>query len=193
MDMIGGKWVIGEDYGPVLSRTDLYLLQQELELHPVLRGEDPNFQFNVATGEAKYVNQQHEEPFDKKDEPATIPRSTELIIITTSSPWCITVFNESGVTLENVLGCIFEEHMKRLTDAELARIPPHVQTQIRRTASLYRPPGAGPWGQQAEGPLKRSDYLRNVIYFERLMKEDTYARNRLGFTAPNVFVMRLTI
>lgn len=38
----------------------------------------------------------------------------------------------------------------------LAKIPPHVQTQIRRTATLYRSPATGGWPTQLEGPLKRS-------------------------------------
>ncbi|GJJ11838.1 hypothetical protein Clacol_006076 [Clathrus columnatus] len=161
MDVVGGKWMVGEDYGPVLSRTDLYLLQQELELHPVLKGL-PNFVFNVTTGEAKILNAaQQEEPFDsQKDEPASIPRVTELIIISKVSPWCVTVFNENGVTLENVLGCIFEEYAKRITDLELSKIPSNVQHQIRRTAALYRSPVAGAWGPQSiDSPLKRSGTL----------------------------------
>lgn len=36
------------------------------------------------------------------------------------------------------------------------------------------------------------DWLRERVYFEGLSKEDSYARGRLGYSAPNVFIMDLT-
>ena len=38
--------------GPVLSQTDLYLLNTELQLHPILQGTDGSFHliFNLVTG-----------------------------------------------------------------------------------------------------------------------------------------------
>ena len=35
------------------------------------------------------------------------------------------------------------------------------------------------------------DWLRDKIYFERLVRKDQYVKNRLGFTAPNIYVMSL--
>ena len=37
--------------GPVLSQTDLYLLNTELEINPILEGKGPNqLQFHLVTG-----------------------------------------------------------------------------------------------------------------------------------------------
>ena len=35
------------------------------------------------------------------------------------------------------------------------------------------------------------DWLRDKVYFERLIKKDPYIKNRLGYTAPNIYVMAL--
>ena len=48
-------------------------------------------------------------PFTAKDEPATMPRVEELIIITEYSPWCTIVRNPQGVTLGDVTGTLFKE------------------------------------------------------------------------------------
>ena len=40
-------------------------------------------------------------------------------------------------------------------------------------------------------PETFADWLRDKVYFEKLLKRDSYAKARLGFTAPNIFVMVL--
>lgn len=40
--------------------------------------------------------------FNKKDEAATLPRLTQLIIISRQSPWVTYVQNPDGVTLANI-------------------------------------------------------------------------------------------
>ena len=44
--------------GPVLSQTDLYLLNTELELNPILAGTHGSFHllFNVATGSIPFLH-----------------------------------------------------------------------------------------------------------------------------------------
>ena len=44
-----------------------------------------------------------------KDEAATLPRITELYIITKSSPWCTIVRNAEGVTLVDVCKALWKE------------------------------------------------------------------------------------
>ncbi|KAG9318098.1 hypothetical protein JVU11DRAFT_165 [Chiua virens] len=52
------KWAAGASYGPVLSQTDLYLLNTELQLHPILQGTDASFHliFNLVTGAVDVFN-----------------------------------------------------------------------------------------------------------------------------------------
>lgn len=40
--------------------------------------------------------------------------------------------------------------------------------------------------------LSPVDWLRERVYFEGLSRDDNYARQRLGYRAPNVFIMDLT-
>jgi len=35
------------------------------------------------------------------------------------------------------------------------------------------------------------DWLRDKVYFDGLLRNDHYAINRLGYKAPNVFVMQI--
>jgi len=48
-------------------------------------------------------------PFTAKDEPATLPRVSELVIITEISPWCTIVRNERGVTMSDLCTAIWKE------------------------------------------------------------------------------------
>ena len=122
--------------GPVLSQTDLYLLGTELELNPILSNTSESFQliFNLSTGafhpsvrfhaqaseppHADLAGQtggyNHEArdrdiPFTAKEEPATMPRVEEIIIITEFSPWCTIVKNPAGVTLGDICTTLFKE------------------------------------------------------------------------------------
>ena len=105
-----------------------------------------------------------------------------------------------------------------VTDKEFETLSPRVQEHIRRLAAsnaaasggmytgFYTPAQAPTrFKRVGELPLKSLndsvlhllmhrdfvDWLRDKIYFERLVKKDPYIKSRLGFTAPNVFVMVL--
>ena len=118
--------------GPVLSQTELYLLRPELELHPILTGSDGSFHLvmNMQTG-ASFTSTYtplrltlphpglmggfnagsaaSDSEFVKKDEPATLPRVQQLYIISDLAPWCTTVHNDAGVTLENICRALFQQ------------------------------------------------------------------------------------
>ena len=122
--MLTGNFLACED-GPVLSQIDLYLLQTELDVHPILKNAHPDFHlvFNMATGRVftphitlvlslsfipfslspstKLIppppllcscmigqtggwhpdSREREMQFTQKDEPATMPRVQQLIIL----------------------------------------------------------------------------------------------------------------
>jgi hypothetical protein len=98
----------------VLAQTDLYLLGSEVSLNPILTVTHPNFHlvFNLQTGQTggySLDNRDRDLPFSQKDEPATLPRVQQLIIISDLSPWCTIVKNEKGVTLGDVCQQIWKE------------------------------------------------------------------------------------
>ena len=47
--------------------------------------------------------------FVKKDEPATLPRVQQLMILTELSPWVTIVRNDAGVTLHDVCEALRKE------------------------------------------------------------------------------------
>jgi len=194
-----GKWAAGMSYGPVLSQTDLYLLNTDLEINPILSQQDPSFHllFNLLTGQTGGFNpaaRDRDLDFTAKDQPATLPRVSQLIIITELSPWCSIVRNEHGVTLADVCTTMWKEYTENfVTDAEFAALPPRLQEQIRRVA-IHNSQG-GQWGfntpAAAPNRFRRVDWLRERTFFDGLKKRDNYAISRLGFKAPNIFVMEL--
>jgi len=197
-----GKWAAGMAYGPVLSQTDLYLLQTELEVNPIFTQGDPEFHllFNLLTGQTGGFNpaaRDHDLDFTAKDQPATLPRVNQLIIITELSPWCTVIRNDQGVTLSDVCTTMWKEYTENfVTDAEYAALPSRLQEQIRRVAihnSQMTQGNQWGFGTPAAVPnrFKRVDWLRERTFFDGLRKKDNYAISRLGFKAPNIFVMEL--
>ena len=123
--------------------------------------------------------------------------------------------NDEGVTIGNVCSTIYKQcvsilfliilltilHVSytdhHITEAEFNTLNNRMQEQIKRTASAnlqQLQPQQASWGYYpvaAPDRLRRVDWLRERVYFEGLVKDDSYARSRLGFKAPDVFVMEL--
>lgn len=196
-----GRWAAGTSYGPVLSQTDLYLLNTTLELNPILTNSNKKFHlvFNLQTGQTGGFSpdaRDRDLPFNTKEEPATLPRVKELIIITELSPWCTIVKNERGVTMGDICQTIWKDYTDHfVTEAEVGALPARLQDHIRRTASHNAQNGWGGMyyspGQVNPNRYKRVDWLRDRVYFEGLSKSDSYAIKRLGYKAPNIFLMTL--
>ncbi|KAJ3505014.1 hypothetical protein NLJ89_g7637 [Agrocybe chaxingu] len=199
MDRVVGPWTAGTSYGPILSQTDLYLLNTDLQLNPILEGKLDNqpLQFHLVTGFTTSGSRE----LAGKDEPATLPRVTQLIVISRLSPWCTIIKKDTGVTIGDVCSAIYKEYTDHdITDAEFQTLNARLQEQVKRTAAanftqLQGPQAGGAWGYYppaaAPDRLRRVDWLRERVYFEGLSKDDKYVTSRLGFRAPNIFVMDL--
>ena len=68
-----------------------------------------HFFFLGQTGGFNNEARDRDMPFTAKDEPATLPRVTDIIIITELSPWCTIVHNDRGVTTGDICGTIWKE------------------------------------------------------------------------------------
>lgn len=44
-----------------------------------------------------------------KDEPATLPRVTQIILISRFSPWCTIIKKDTGVTIGDICSAIYKE------------------------------------------------------------------------------------
>ncbi|KAF8913409.1 hypothetical protein CPB85DRAFT_1299718 [Mucidula mucida] len=203
MDVIS-KWSPGNSYGPVLSQTDLYLLNPTLDIHPILQGKHVKFTllFNLSNGHTAGFNPEARDRdvvFAQKDEPATLPRVQVLYILTEISPWCTTVKNDKGVTMRNICDALWKDYSEHnVTDAEFEMLPARLKEQVRRTGQaranpqwqgMYTPGSAPAAGATA---FKRYDWLRDRCFFESMRRDDHYAEARLGFKAANVFILTLT-
>ena len=176
---------------------------------------------------------EHNLPLTQANEPATLPRVQELVIITDHSPWCTIVKNPEGVTLGDVFGTLWREcvhnpcsdmitvlrrsRARRYTDnpvteAELGSCPQRIQDVIKRAAQTNQGSGT-PWTgfyTPAASRVRRvggwfslmlfhlyfpdigyQDWLRDKVSFESMVKDDNYIHGRLGFSAPNIFLLRM--
>ncbi|KAG5642328.1 hypothetical protein DXG03_003003 [Asterophora parasitica] len=181
------------------------------------------YPYSYSTGIAGGLNGESSErdlAFIHKDEPATIPRVSQLMIITQHSPWCTIVRNDRGVTMGDVCQQLFNEYTQEtITDAEFNSINPRLQENIKRAAhALLHGPYANSYYTAAPPPpatIKRISkllsvcllamrrgmnslllcplpgWLRERHWFESLQKDDSYVISRLGFKAPNIFVLSL--
>lgn len=198
------RWAPGTAYGPVLSQTDLYLLNPVLEIHPILRAAFPKFQlvFNLSTGQTGGFNmndRNRDLPFEAAGQSATLPRVTDLYIIITqvkNIPWCTTVRNQRGVTMSDICQALWKDYTDSpLTDTEFLSFTPVMQERIKRVATHREAGGYNQFFQQALVPpnrCRRIDCLEGLIFFQLLKRDDDAAKKRLGFTAPNVFVLELS-
>jgi len=202
MDRVVSQWAAGAAYGPVLSQVDLYLLNTELLLNPILEGKLDNYQlqFHLVTGfTTSATRAPNGDPnLFGKDEPATLPRVSQLIVISRHSPWCTIIKKDTGVTIGDVCSAIYKDYTEHdITEVEFNSLNGRMQEQIKRTAAMnfQQNQPQSQWGgyYPAAGPdrLRRVDWLRERVYFEGLVRDDNYAKQRLGFKAPNVFVMDL--
>ncbi|KAF8898205.1 hypothetical protein CPB84DRAFT_1962785 [Gymnopilus junonius] len=198
------KWAPGTSYGPVLSQTDVYLLDTPLELNPILEGKSEHqpLSFHLVTGFTQTGMRGGDNSVYGKDEPATLPRVNQLIIISHFAPWCTIVKRDAGVTIGDVCSTIFKEYTEHeVTEAEFGLLNSRLQDQMKRTAAanFQQTQPSNTWGgggyyapAQLPDRIRRIDWLRDKVYFEGLARDDKYAQHRLGFKAPNVFVMELT-
>ncbi|KAI0291413.1 hypothetical protein BC826DRAFT_1022782 [Russula brevipes] len=162
------RWATGPSYGPVISQTDLYLLKPNLQINPILtKAHSFILIFNLLT-------------------------------VTERSPWCTTIRNDFGVTLGDICGQMHKDYAENvITEAELAASQPRIQERIKQVAARNAASLGGPqWNTFYSSPaplnrLKRVDWLCEAHFFDQMHRDERYAEQRLGFTAPNIFVMKL--
>lgn len=198
------KWAAGSHYGPVLTQTDLYLLASaqplELQINPILTKSSPDFSlvFNLCTGSTGGFSESADRdlPFTAVHEPATLPRVQEIVIISEHSPWCTIVKNEDGVTLGDICNQMWKDYTEHtITEGEFTALPPRLQETVKRANAVN-----GGWGGPGQfyspapnpGRYKRVDWLRDRLFFESMGRDGDYIKSRLGYNAPNIFVVKLT-
>ena len=127
-----------------------------------------------------------------KDEPATLPRVSRLVVISRLSPWCTIITRESGVTIADVCSTIYKEYAfiiaisflssadvyllflylyssyteHDITEVEFNQLNPRSQDQLRRSAASNlqaSQPQTQPWGYYT--PAAQPERLRRVGMF----------------------------
>jgi hypothetical protein len=139
--------------------------------------------FNDQSAERDY-------PFTQGTEPATLPRLQEVHIISPESPWCTTVRNDNGVTLQDIFtqlwkecvnvapllarhispACSYTDHL--ITDAEINACPARVQEVIKRysmnsSQSAYAIYSPSPGRLRRIGQSARAAHLQSVCLTNR--------------------------
>lgn len=163
---------------PVLSENDIYLLETELEVNPILSIDREKYRlaylmFDLVNGafqrsssidwrfsshgrllesgsHSNLATLRHflsGATLDKsvklqgipgKDEPATLPRVSELVVLSRDSPWTTTIRNEKGVTVGDVWIGIFKDYYEHnLADHEYNSLAARASEILRRTSLLH--------------------------------------------------------
>lgn len=83
-----------------------------------------------------------------------------------------------------------------VTEQEFNSLSPRAQEQVKRAAMhnlLTTQPNSSPYYPHVAPPsrYKHVDWLKERKYFDGLRRDDDYVQSRLGFKAPNIFVMDL--
>ncbi|EJD48706.1 hypothetical protein AURDEDRAFT_183264 [Auricularia subglabra TFB-10046 SS5] len=233
----------------VLDPGELYNYEGVLPtIHPLLALEDQNLmlRYDVSTGDTKvFVANSHQvADFGQYASlPATLPRLSEIIIITRASPWITTIRSPGGVTISDIFVGLYRDYCDvEVTQQEFDQLGVREQDQLHRRAgrsvSPHRPqgtPGYGalglaqdpyvtpymgygapqryspygppvpldPYGatpgargrspREAPGSVMafRTDWLLGRCMFNGLRRDEAYCKTRLGYNAPNVFVLEL--
>jgi len=197
------KWTPGYDYGPVLSPVELYALDGtsdagiKLDINPVLAGTDRNksMGYDISTGQYEAVGDRATTE-QYADEPAVIPRMSELIVYTKHSPWITIVRNEGGVTCGDVCRALTQTYSQPITETEFAALPPRAKAAVNRDASnrhYYHPYPYSPGTPgQPNAALRRVAWLQGRVYIHYASIDDKYAEKRFGYSAPNMLCLELS-
>jgi len=204
------KWSSGVSYGPVLTQTDLYILRQPIELNPILRRDGGAVQLHFSVSgpnlEAALPDGTPVDVATVREEPATLPRVTQMYIICRASPWCTLVKNDNGVTVGDFLTQLVKDYVENfVTDTEMdllgtssSRRAQQVRHQAASTAAQVQAQTG--WGNYGYSPAvdpasvrpRRCDWLLERQFFENLEHEPRFIQERLNFTAANVFIINLS-
>lgn len=67
--------------------------------------------FNIMSGQTggTAAGSREDLPFTMKDEPAVLPRMSEIIVLTKATPWVTVIRSEKGVTLADVCTQLWKE------------------------------------------------------------------------------------
>ena len=88
---------------------------------PYLSDRSATAEFNIQTGASSLIDAA--DPGDLQeviaehyDQPAVLPRCTVIHVITRHSPWCLTVENEQGVTVRDLLSRLYTFYGELITE-----------------------------------------------------------------------------
>jgi len=196
VDRLNNRWAPGPHYGPVLTPTELLLLDINLEIHPILQraAEDFEMLFNIMSGQTGGTNSNRDDlQFFAKDEPAVLPRMTEIILMTKATPWVTTIQNEKGVTLADLCSQLWKDYTENaVSDLEFGTLPPRLQDLVRRQAGMNAHALASVMSSARARTVLRCDWFRERQWFESLHHDERYVRDRIGYAAPHIFVFDTT-
>jgi len=101
------------------------------------------------------------------------------------------VANPEGVLVDDIFAALMRDYEEFLSQYEFDQLTIRQQDQIKRTRQSNEMQAPYPGSGTPPGLFRRYDFLRNMIFFHKLEKDDGYAKKRLNYTAPNIFVMHL--
>jgi len=193
-------WSPGTDHGPVLEPVELFALGEnvKVKINACLTGEDKkkhDFVYDVAEG--RIVSQEETIAVQKYwDEPATLPRLTQVVIYTKAAPWVTLVrasMHDRGVTVGDCCDAMKQCYAKAITQDEWEALPPRVVASVQRSLTGSMQYGYGvTHGPNGVVNIKRFNWLMQRTVCSFMTVDDKYAEKRFGYRAPNLFLMEFS-
>jgi hypothetical protein len=178
--------------GPVLSARNLRALHVKLEVNPILcppqaRADGPYLQWNMLFKDNYIHLSSDDDPrasWGNRDEPATIPRTDFLIIVSPFFPWTHTINNRGrAITTGKLLSELSKFLNTFTTSEEYDHAPEHLQREVYGAWELNRSRGQDVPGGALARQMLKLDFLVNNTMFEGITTDEHFVAERLGFSA----------
>jgi hypothetical protein len=188
--------------GPVLTPLQLKVVEERLEINPLLlpvpeEEEKPthlNWNMLMPASLVHRSDDHHQISWSKgRSEPATFPRITQLIIVSSHFPWRINVRaqdQEAGVTCGEVIDTIARSMDKLTSASEYNDLSKEKKSMVKRAYRHNRSRSADvPGGRLGEG-MKRMDFLCDLTEFGGLEVDERIVQKTCSVALPGYVVLR---
>ncbi|GJJ11793.1 hypothetical protein Clacol_006031 [Clathrus columnatus] len=188
------RWTPGPSYGPVLSPFQLSLLGIPLEVNPLLKPSTEqslvHLEYNVLFP-TNFAHRSDDPPGISwsrgRNEPATLPRVSEMRLISKKYPWVIDIQAskpDEGVTCIEVVQAIHRDAGLNVKAKVYNALPNRSKALVSKQYNHNRSTSRHAPGGAFDSGLKRGDFMLEFIMFNGLVDDQPLVAERFKVAGP---------